>query len=282
MNFSRRDVVKLALAAPLSAAFAKIDSKIHGVMIGAQSYSFRDRSLDEAIKGYQEVGLGYCELWQGHLQPKGKEEARKWMENPPLDEIRSVRKKFDEAGVNLYAYNYSFRKDFTDQQIQNGFEMAKALGVNKITASSNPSMAKRIDKYAQKYKIYVGMHNHDSMKPDEFSTPKDFEEAMNGNSKYIGINLDIGHFTAANLDPVEYLEKMHDRILTLHLKDRKHNHGENVPFGSGETKIREVLQVLKNKKYPIPAMIEYEYGKPGMDSVAEVKKAYEYCKQVLA
>jgi hypothetical protein len=29
-------------------------------------------------------------------------------------------------------------------------------------------------------------------------------------------------------------------------------------------------------------MIEYEYGKPGMDTVAEVKKCFDYCKAALA
>ena len=29
-------------------------------------------------------------------------------------------------------------------------------------------------------------------------------------------------------------------------------------------------------------MIEYEYGKPGMDTVAEVRKAFDYMKQALS
>ncbi|MGA2146838.1 MAG: hypothetical protein ABSH49_17955 [Bryobacteraceae bacterium] len=46
--------------------------------------------------------------------------------------------------------------------------------------------------------------------------------------------------------------------------------------------IEAVLRLLKSKKYPIPANIEYEYGKPGMDTIAEVRKCFEYCKQCLA
>ncbi len=55
-----------------------------------------------------------------------------------------------------------------------------------------------------------------------------------------------------------------------------------MPLGEGDTNIKGVLEVLKTKKYPIPAMIEYEYGKPGMDTVAEVKKCFDYCKAALA
>ena len=252
-----------------------------GVQIGAQSYSFRDRSLDDAIKGYVEVGLNSCEMWSGHLEPKGlkPDDLRKWRLSVSLDEIKAVRKKFDVAGVNLYAFNYSFRENFTDEEIERGFKMAQALGVKIITASSNVTTAKRVDPFAKKYKIRVGMHNHSRIVPNEFATPDDFTNAMNGMSEYICINLDIGHFTAANFDAVDYLSKHHDRIVTLHLKDRKKDQGDNVVFGEGDTPIKPVLDLLKKNKWKIPANIEYEYK--GADTVAEMKKCLAYCKQAL-
>jgi sugar phosphate isomerase/epimerase len=288
---SRRDFHRLALAAvPLSAAAAKPDSKIHGVQIGAQSYSFRDRPLDDAIKGMLEVGLSECELWQGHVEPKVKgEELSKWRTTVSMDVFKGVRKKFDDAGIKLYAYNYSFRNEFTDDEIARGFDMAHALGVHILTASSTVPLAKRIDPFASKAKVYVGMHGHDSLTPGEFSSPQSFEEAMAGCSKYIAINLDIGHFTAAGFDAVEYLKKQHEHIVTVHIKDRKRNkieggkiieRGANLPLGEGETPIKPVLKLLEETRWNIPANIEYEYK--GGDSVAEVKKCYEYIKKCLA
>jgi sugar phosphate isomerase/epimerase len=288
-EMTRREWSKLALgglAAALSidglVSFGKPNSKIKGVQIGVQSYSFRDRSLDEAIKGMVEVGLSSCELWQGHVEPKGlsREELRRWRLSVPLGEFENIRKKFDRAGIQLYAYNYSFRKGFTDDEIKRGFDMAKALGVNYITASSNVSIAKRIDQFAKQYKIRVGMHNHDNVAdPDEFATPESFARAMEGASEYIAINLDIGHFTAANYDAVDFLRKHHDSIVTLHIKDRKRNHGPNVPFGQGDTPIKAVLKLLRDNRWKIPANIEYEYK--GSDTVEEVKKCFAYCKQAL-
>jgi sugar phosphate isomerase/epimerase len=272
---TRRTFGKLAVA-----AFVKINSKVAGVTIGAQTYSFRDRPLDGCIAGMKEVGLGEAELYNGHIEPKDPAALKAFRNDPPLEEMRGVRRKFDAAGIELYALNYSFREEWSDRELASGFEIAKAMGVQYITASSNVSTARRIDPIAQKYKIVVGFHNHSNMAPNEFARPEDFAEAMRGKSKYIAINLDIGHFTAAGYDPVTFLEQHHDRIVTLHLKDRKKNQGPNVPFGEGDTKIKEVLQVLKTKRYPIPANIEYEYK--GGDTIVEMKKCFAYCKAALA
>lgn len=281
---TRRDFTAGAMmsvgAATLSAAW--INSTFKGVTIGAQSYSFRDRDLDGAIQAMQKIGLGSVELFSGHVEPKlpNREETRKWRETVSLDHFKQVRKKLDDAGIQLWAYNYSFRDDYSDKEVERGFEFAHALGVNKLTASSNISTAKRISPFAEKAKVYVGMHNHSNIKPNEFATPENFADAMTGTSKYIGINLDIGHFWAANFDPVDYLEKNANRMVCIHLKDRKKNQGPNMPFGEGDTPIKAVLDLMSRKKYKFPANIEYEYK--GADTVVEVKKCLEHCKKLLA
>jgi sugar phosphate isomerase/epimerase len=159
--------------------------------------------------------------------------------------------------------------------------MAKALGAKCITASATVSVTQRVAPAAEKNKMVVGMHGHDNLKdPNQFAKPESFEKAMS-ESKWIGVNLDVGHFTAAGYDPLEFLQKYHDRIVTLHIKDRKKSQGPNMPFGEGDTDIKAVLQLLKAKKWKIPANIEYEY-KSESDPVTEVRKCYEYCKNALA
>ncbi len=293
-DLTRRQFSQLAaggaaglLAHDSAAASPSINSTFAGVRVGVQSYSFRDRNLEEAIAGMVEVGIGECEMYSGHVEPRGRgrggapgrEDQRRWRLMAPIYIFERVGKQFRDAGINLYAYNYSFREDFTDEEIERGFEMAKALGAKVITASSNVTTARRIDPFAKKHKMRVGMHNHSRIHENEFARPEDFDAARKGMSDYIAINLDIGHFTAANFDPVSYLEKEHDNIVTLHIKDRKRDQGDNMPFGHGDTKIIEVLHLLREKKYPIPANIEYEYK--GQDTVAEVRKCFEYCKSAL-
>src|SRR5579859_3901016 len=140
-NIGRRDAAKIILggsaallAEPwrLSAA-PWIDSRVKGVQLGAQSYSFRDRPLDACIQGFQTVGLGECELYEGHLEPDeekvGRQAIRDWRLNTPLGFFKDVRARFDKAGVRLYAYNYSFRHDMSEAEMRRGFEMTKALGL---------------------------------------------------------------------------------------------------------------------------------------------------------
>jgi sugar phosphate isomerase/epimerase len=98
-------------------------------------------------------------------------------------------------------------------------------------------------------------------------------------------NVDLGHFVAAGGDPVAFLTKFHDRIASFHLKDRTTpEHGQkNLPWGTGDTPLTALLQMVKKNKWTMPAAIELEYDVPqGSDAVREVKKCLEYCKTALA
>lgn len=46
------------------------------------------------------------------------------------------------------------------------------------------------------------------------------------------------------------IEKLHDRMANMHLKDRTtpaHNH-KNLPWGTGDTPITEILQLMPKNK----------------------------------
>jgi len=315
--YSRRDFGKLVAAGlPLSLVLrARADSKINGVQIGAITYSFRTMSNPEdIIAAYKTLGLSEVELMSNHAEAlagappappfsgggrgrgqqmtdeqraaadKSRQERadtmKKWRASVSMDKFKDVTRKFNDAGVDVRLLTYNMNVNTTkDDEIEYAFQLAKALGVKAITTSTQVSMAKRVAPFADRHQLMVGFHGHDQTdRPDEVSTEETFKTVMAA-SKYLGANLDIGHYTSANGDPVAFIEKYHDRITNLHLKDRKKDHGGNVPWGQGDTPIKPVLQLLKDKKYDIPANIEFEYGG---DPVAEVGKCLEYCRQALA
>ncbi len=266
-------------------------SIVAGVRIGAQTYSFRDRPLEQVPAAFKAAGLSFCELWSGHVEsaavigaaPDTSREARlelvrKWRLGVPMSHFESIRKAFDDASVTLTSYDVPYRDDWTDAEIARTFEMAKALGVSVITSSAVLSVVPRIASHAEKAGTNVSFHNHSTIRANEFATPDDFAAAMKV-SPMMGATLDIGHFTAANFDAVAYLEQHYDRIHALHIKDRKRDQGPNVPFGEGDTPIVAVLRLLRDRKWDIPAHIEYEYK--GGDAVAEVTKCYAYCRKAL-
>lgn len=286
MTISRREFTRFGLGAVSAAAplVGKPDSKIHGVRIGAQTYSFRDRSLDDCIKAMADIGLSYAEVWSGHIDPGPKmpaAELAKWRTSPEaMKFVKEVRRKFNKAGIRVYALSYNLRKQNSDDEVRACMNMAKALGSKYMTSSSTVDHAQRLNRFAKETGVVVAVHNHSNVKdPNEFATPDSFERAMRGNDA-IRVNLDIGHFVAAGFDPVQYLQQHADKVITLHIKDRQKNQGANVPFGQGDTPIKPVLALLRERRLGIPAMIEYEYK--GADAVEEVRKSYQYMRQALS
>src|SRR5947209_5161267 len=293
----RRDFMKLAAATPF---LGKIESVVNGVHLGTITYSFRDLprtpgapdAVDVMIKALTECGIGEIELFSPHVEPvfaggrgpdaeRARDQLRQWRLSTPAQHFSDIRKRFDDAGISLFAYTVNYRNDFTDEELDKSFEQARALGVGIIAASTQLSVAKRLVPFAEKHKIVVAMHGHSNIQDsDEFATPESFAKAL-AMSKYFKINLDIGHFTAANFDAVQFIRDNHDHITHLHIKDRKKNDGANLSWGEGETPIKQVLTFLKEKKYPIRAFVEYEYRGAGTP-IEEVKKCMAYMRHALA
>jgi sugar phosphate isomerase/epimerase len=321
MNVSRRDFGKIALASlPLTSAFGakKIDSKFGGVQVGAITYSFNRLASpdpEEIIKAYVEVGFGECELMSNHcealagapampafgrggggggrqpLTPEQQAERQaameklvQWRASTSAGAWKAVAKKFSDAGIDLALLCYNMQDSMKDSDIEYGFSMAKGLGVKGITTSTTLTMAKRIAPMADDHKMTVGYHGHDATNdPNQTATLESYDTLM-GYGKYNAINLDIGHFTAANYDAVAFIKQHHDRITNLHVKDRRKDHGPNVAeWGTGDTPIKDVMQLLKKEKYPFPANLELEYPVPADSTiVAEAKKCFAYVKSCLA
>lgn len=318
MRYTRREFGTLALAG-LPAAFlpgrlqvraAKIDSRIKGIQIGAITYSFSSIQANPAdiIQAFVTIGIGEMELMSNHCEalagaPGGgraggggrgastpEQQAAQaaaakvrtdWRMSATPATFRPVRQKITDAGIDLkmLCYNMNVRST-TDADIEYAFTMAKGLGVEILTTSTQVSMAKRLAPFAEKHKIMVGFHGHDSVEnPDEVSTEATFETVF-ATSTYFGANLDIGHYIVAKGDPVAFLKKHHGRVTNLHLKDKKVD-GTNVAWGHGDTPIKPVLDLVLREKWDIPTNIEYVYPDPD-GAVAGVAKCFQFIKDALA
>ncbi len=202
-----------------------------------------------------------------------------WRANVSMKKFEALRKLYNDAGVTIYGFKLSLNLDSPESEYDYAFNAVEALGANQLTMElpGDPATSKRIGEYAAKRKIWVGYHAHTQGSLTAWDTA--FSQ-----SEYNGANIDIGHYVAGtSKSPVPFVEKYHDRITSMHLKDRKIDNGPNMPWGEGDTPIVEVLRLMKRERYTFPATIELEYPVPdGSTVMAELAKCVQYCQQALA
>lgn len=315
---------KPVLGAPaILRSYGKPNSLVNGVQIGVITYSYRelpDQSAEATLKYVLDSGVNAIELmgdpaesfagkpastlnwrsmWPVMRKVRNNEEltydeqhlldemnaynkeVMDWRSSVSMDKFDQLRKMYKDAGVSIYAFKPSvFGEDNTDAEIDYGFRAAKALGANEVTLElpQNEEHTKKLGEFGKKYKIYISYHGH------EQQTPTWWDTAL-AQSEYNSMNFDLGHWVAAgNPDPMELIRAKHDRIKSMHVKDRQtpEDGKANLPFGEGDTPIIQVLQLMRDQNYDFPATVELEYRIPeGSDPVSEVIKCVDYCTSAL-
>ncbi|AXE20402.1 sugar phosphate isomerase/epimerase [Runella rosea] len=297
----------------------KPNSKFKGVQIGAITYSFRSmpHDVDKLIQFCIDSNLSAIELMgdsveeyagkpkspvrmgpppAGGGRPQLTDEQRaqlaeynkqvaEWRSTVSMDKFKEVRKKFDKAGISIYAFKpNAFGVNNTDAEVEYGMKVAKVLGATSVTLElpTDPKQTQRLGDLGAKNKVYVGYHNHTQ------ATDTLWDNAL-AQSPYNSINFDCGHYLAAGGKNtkealMKFIENKHDRISTMHLKDRttpEHGAG-NLVWGTGDTPIREILLMIRDRKYKFPVSVELEYQIPeGSDAVKEVAKCVAFAKNIL-
>jgi sugar phosphate isomerase/epimerase len=320
MLFTRRDIGKIALGAGTAASLmaAKPNSNFGGVQIGAITYCFRSLpgSAEEILKYCLDCGISGIELMNytaesyagapaGQRMPgagrapkteqksglkQAADELKQWRLSVSMDKYKAFRKMYENAGVKIYAFKLPPTMAMSDPEYDYIWNVAETLGANHITMElpTDDKLLERVGAYAAKRKMRIAFHTHGQ------GGSSGFDKVLAA-SPYTALNFDVGHYYGVNGEsPAPLVEKYHDRIASLHLKDRKgpksatgkageRPGGPNMPWGQGETPLKDILQLMKKRKYKFPASIEYEYDTPENSNVlAEMKKCVEYCKKALA
>lgn len=300
---------------------SKPNSKFGGVQIGAITYSFRSmpHDVDKLIQFCVESNISAIELMgdpteeyagkpknpnpirmgpppAGGQRPQLTDEQRaqiaaynkqvaEWRTTVSMDKFKEIRKKFNAAGVKIYAYKpNAFGPNNSDAEVEYGLRAAKALGATSVTLEmpTDGAQTKRLGDLGAKHKVYIGYHAHTQ------ATDVLWDEAL-AQSPYNSLNLDCGHYIAAGGKNTKesllaLIEAKHDRITSMHMKDRTTpaNGAGNLEWGKGDTPIKEILTLMKSKKYKFPVSVELEYAVPaGSDAVKEVTKCVEFAKKLL-
>jgi len=278
---------------------------IKGIKLGVITYSFRSMpgSAEDLLGYVASLGLSTVELmgdpveafagappapaWKRGASQEEREkfrqeraawaaEMRKWRASADMRKFKDLRKLYEREGVKIEIVKFPLDR-MEEHEIRYCFHVAEALGARGITLERSDEAVRKLAPYADEYKRLIGYHNHAKV---NFNS---WDEAVKL-SPYNALNLDVGHYVAGtNESPIPLIQKYHDRILNLHLKDRKFDNGPNMPWGEGDTPLKEILQLMKKEKYPFMGTIELEYPIPeGSDAVKEVQKCIDFCKAALA
>lgn len=272
-------------------ASEKPNSKYKGVQVGAITYSFRsmeDQSLPAILDYTLQAGISSVELMGGSVEeylgiPKSKDpdEIKKWRCSVSMDKFKSIKKMFNDKGVNIHILKLGEPK-WSDEEINYAFRACKAIGAKGITMEISEEAAKRMAPFADKHKLYAILHNHGQPGNPNFS----FDKPLSYGTRLM-LNLDVGHyFGATGLHPNALIERLHDRIFSIHVKDKTAKTASpadtNRPLGSGDTPLGDILQQIKKNKWPIYCDIELEYDLPtNSNAVKEVTTCVDYCRKII-
>ncbi len=293
---------------------------VSGIPVGASTFSFRDLprrpghdNVDAVIAALNSAGVSYIELHSADVEapapvsglPKpqtggayggmtvelspaeqamvrkaNRDALREWRLATKPETFTAVRDKFEAAGIRIYSYRVDFDDACTDSEIVAVFQQAEALGVRVVSTASNLYAARRLSWASGHHDIAVALRLNAEKSEKPLGTAADLAKASATAGNY-RICLDLGDFTAANESAVAYLQEHHASISHITVKDRTRDGGGNEEFGSGDTPIKPVLSLLKEKQYKIPVFVQYEYLGLGTPA-EEVRKCMAYVRAALA
>lgn len=212
---------------------------------------------------------------------KYNEEAKAWRLALPITKYEDVKKMFDDAGIGIHIVKFSPAR-WSDEEIDYAFKAAKALGAKGVTDEIGEESVKRLAPFAEKHGMYAIFHSH-----MQFATPGFSYDPFMAVSPAVMFNFDAGHFFGSTgLHPNTIIEKYHDRIVSIHIKDKTGPNTDpantNQVWGQGEMPLAEVLLLIQKNKWPIFCDIELEYDiKPWSNAVKETKICKDFARQIL-
>jgi sugar phosphate isomerase/epimerase len=212
---------------------------------------------------------------------KFNQDLKEWRLSLPMSKFEEVRKMFKDAGIGVHIVKFSPSR-WSDEEIDYAFKAAKAMGAKGVCDEIGEDAVKKLGPIAEKHGMYAVFHNHMQFETEGFSY-----DPFLAVSPAVMMNFDAGHFFGSTgIHPNTIIEKYHDRIFSMHLKDKTgpdvEPANENQVWGQGQVPVADVLLLIKKNRWPIYCDIELEYEiKPWSDAVKEVKTCVQYARQIL-
>jgi len=269
------------------------------VRLGLNTWSLRALSRDEAIpviiQAMKQSRLHDCQILFSHVEPTkfnpvfpvGILSAPKWSPTPrqreeqkqtataltdwrlsvPMNYFENIRSAFEKQGLRIKAY--AVRLGTLEAEIDRQFLMAKTLGADSVIARIPEPRTSLVAAAAEKHRMIVGL---------QFSDMKLLVRQLAA-SKYFRMDPDIGDLTKAKVDALSFVQANYQSMSSIDLKDAMVG-GISVPFGEGDSNMKEVLQFLQEKQAPITAYVDCDYAGTGR-STDEIERCVSYTRSII-
>jgi len=238
-----------------------------GWRLGTQAYSFNKFTFAEAAEKTASMGLKWIEIYPGQKLSKDNPVGVGHGMND--EQIAAMKKIAKDNGLTIVNYGVvGLGKN--EAEARKVFEFGKKVGLETIVSEAPEDSFDLLDKLTEEYKINVALHNHP--KASHYWNPDTVLAGVKGHSKRIGSDSDTGHWVRSGLNPIECLKKLEGHIIALHFKDLKDGH--DVPWGTGASDVKGMLEELARQGFKGVFSVEYEYNWD--NSVPDIAKGVEF------
>jgi sugar phosphate isomerase/epimerase len=243
--------------------------------IAVAAYSFRQFTFFEAVDKVAALGV---DLIEGFNFQKISQDMPGTLDplNMSDEDLQQVHDKLQRSGVTLIALYYG---DFPAEEAacRAIFERSKKLGVKYFVGEPQPDRLPLLDKLAQQYGMFVGLHGHDKKSSPNTWHPSLVAKQCESYSPAVGAFSDTGHWIRSELDPAAGVEILKERVLGFEIHDLHafDASGHDVPLGTGVGRMPTMLEtVARVKKGPV--LLSIEYNSSPDDPAPEVKKCVDF------
>jgi sugar phosphate isomerase/epimerase len=234
--------------------------------LGMAGYTFVHFNLDQALEMMRKVDVHYLCIKDFHLPYTSTAE-----------QIAAFHEKLKQSGVTGYGVGPIYMK--TTQEIDNGFDYAKRVGVKLIVGVPNEDLLPYVEKKVKEYDMRYAIHIHG---PDIKLWPNasSVMNAVKNLDSRIGLCFDMGHDTRYGDDAIADLEKYAKRIFDIHLKNvtAANKDGKTCELSRGVIDIPAFVTMLRKIKYDGSCSLEYE--KDMKDPLVGIAESVGYFKGV--
>jgi len=249
-----------------------------GWRLGMTAYSFKDDTLFETID--RTASLGICYLGGLNVQKVSKEIPKNFDCFLSDDELFQIKKKLDTSGVRMVTY-YIHNIPADERECGRIFNFAHKMGIETLISEPEPRALDIIEKFCDEYDIQLAIHNHGEKMSPHYWRPEKIEELCRNRSKLIGACGDMGYWMQSGINPKDALKILQNRLITLQVHDLHEfsSEGHDVPWGTGEGRLKAFLLEVKNLGIT-PALFGLEYSYNWGKSLPEIEKCADYFNAV--